>query len=108
MKSGTIPNLGKNRSHPSTSSFYVGGKLFCLVEVCPPFQVSIDPETGRAESGNFDDMDGRIEVGSSGDSRIEVGGSGDGRIAVGGSGDNRKEMYGENGMDGCDSSGSPG
>ena len=62
MRSGTIPNLGKNRSHPSTSSLYVGGKFFCLVEVCPPFQVSIDPESGRAESGQFDDMDGRIEV----------------------------------------------
>ena len=62
MRSGEIPNLGKNRSHPSTSTLYVGGKFFCLVEVCPPFQVSIDPETGRASSGRFDDLDGKIEV----------------------------------------------
>lgn len=59
---GLIPNLGKHRSHPSTSTLYVGGRFYCLVEVCPPFRVSIDPETGRVRSGKPEDMEGRIEA----------------------------------------------
>lgn len=62
MRSGDIPNIGKNRSHPSTATLFVGGKFFCLVEVCAPFQVAIDPDSGRATSGAYDDQAGRIEA----------------------------------------------
>jgi len=57
MKGGAIPTLADNqRTHPATSTYFVDGKFYACMELSPPFQVHLDPDTGVATSGCFDDL----------------------------------------------------
>jgi hypothetical protein len=57
MKSGAVPTLADNqRTHPATSTFYVAGKMYAVMELSPPFQIKIDPRTGTVDSGRYDEM----------------------------------------------------
>ncbi|CAE8657892.1 unnamed protein product [Polarella glacialis] len=61
MKAGVIPSLEQNkRANPATNTCYHGGKLFACVEIAPPHQIWIDPDTGKVESGDWDDFSGKI------------------------------------------------
>lgn len=63
MERGEIPALpGGHSANPSTSTCYIGGELYCVVEVAPPFRVFIDPDTGRVEGGGWNDFDGALPV----------------------------------------------
>jgi carotenoid cleavage dioxygenase-like enzyme len=62
MRSGVIPQLPDNmRGSPSTSTVFVGGRLYAVVEVSPPFRIGIDPATGAVVSGDYNDFQGRVK-----------------------------------------------
>ena len=61
MRSGVIPPLPDNmRGSPSTSTVFVGGSLYAVVEVSPPFRIGVDPVTGVVSSGDYNDFEGRV------------------------------------------------
>ena len=61
MRSGMIPHLPDNmRGSPSTSTVFVGGKLYAVVEVSPPFRIAVDPLSCAVSSGDYNDFQGRV------------------------------------------------
>jgi carotenoid cleavage dioxygenase-like enzyme len=61
MRSGVIPHLPDNmRGSPSTSTVFVAGGLYAVVEVSPPFRIGVDPESGAVSSGDYNDFEGRV------------------------------------------------
>ncbi len=61
MRSGMIPHLPDNmRGSPSTSTVFMGGSLYAVVEVSPPFRIGVDPVSCAVASGDYNDFQGRV------------------------------------------------
>ena len=60
---GTVPPLPANKqANPSTSTCFIGDRMYASVETSPPFRIYIDPETGAVTSEGWDDMGGHADI----------------------------------------------